>query len=236
MDFGRVALVGAGADGVLVFAGQVGVVAVAVEEVGYLLDDGGDVEAFLAADACHRATGDVAHGVALAARGGQPRGFDGSEDVGQVVESRPVELDALAGGEFRVVTAVAHRNLAHRAQLLGPQLAARHLDAHHEGSHLGLVMGQSPPVQANDVLLGDVLIPLADHVRQFLQDVVWVFLVFQPFHVVALVDEFPRRVGHTAKALGNGEFGVGCHWLPPIGIRLGVLRCRRGPSPVWVCV
>ena len=108
VDLRRVAAVGAGRDRVLVLARQVRPVGVAVEEVGGRLDDRRGVEELVARDPLHRAAGDVAHRVAATAGGRHARGFEVREDVGQLRELEPVELDVLPRGELAVALAVEH--------------------------------------------------------------------------------------------------------------------------------
>src|SRR5581483_4475691 len=106
----RVAPVGAGGDRDLVLARQVRVVGVSVEERRRLVDDRLRVEELVRAETGDRAAGDVADGVAAAARGGEPRCMEALEDLRQRAELEPVQLDVLARRELAVAAAVAVRD------------------------------------------------------------------------------------------------------------------------------
>ena len=122
-----------------------------------------------------------------------PGAVEVGEDVRQLAQGQPVELDVLARRELGVAAAVAVRDLADRAQLGRRQLAARQLDAEHERADLRLVVVQAPPLQADDVLLGDALVALRDQGGQLVADPEWILLLLQALDRVALEDEVPRR-------------------------------------------
>ena len=65
----------------------------------------------------HRAAGDVPHTVAARALAGEAGAAEGGEDVGQVLEFDPVELNVLTGRQLTVVPAEAQRELADGAKL-----------------------------------------------------------------------------------------------------------------------
>ena len=95
VDLGRVAAVRAGGDRDLVLARQVGVVRVAVEEPRHLVEHRRHVEQLVRRDACDRAAGDVANGVAARTDGGQPDLVEAAEHLRQGGELEVVELDRL---------------------------------------------------------------------------------------------------------------------------------------------
>ena len=125
VDLGRVAAIGAGGDRVLVLARQVGPVGVAVEEVGGGIDDRRRVEELVGGDPLDGAARDVADGVAAAAGGRDAEALEVREDVGQLRELEPVQLDVLAGRELAVAAAVEVRDLADRTQLERASAARR---------------------------------------------------------------------------------------------------------------
>ena len=108
---------GAGRDRELVLARQVRVVGVAVEELGRLVDDRRGVEQLVGVEALHRAAGDVAHGVAAAARGREPGRVELGEDLGQGAISSQWSCTFCRVGELAVAAAEAVRDLADRPQL-----------------------------------------------------------------------------------------------------------------------
>ena len=179
-------------------ARQVRPVGVAVEEVGGRIDDRACVEELVRGDPCDRAAGDVAHGVAAAAGGRDARALEVGEDVGQLAELEPVELDVLAGRELAVAAAVEVRDLADRAQLGGGSWPGRHLHAQHERADLRLVVVEAPPLEANDVLLGDVLVALGDQRGQLVADPERRLLALQALDGIALENKLP--VGRRLRA------------------------------------
>lgn len=114
-DLQRVALRAARRDRVLVLARQVGELRVAVEVLGDLADHRRDVERLVVGQPRDGAAGDVADGVALGPRRGQAGCLDGGQHLGQLGQFDPVQLDALAGRQLRLVTAVVARDPGQRA-------------------------------------------------------------------------------------------------------------------------
>ena len=117
-----------------------------------------------------RAAGDVAHRVAAGARGREPDLVEPVEDVGQRGELEVVELDRLARRELARAAAVLVRELADRAQLRRRDAPGGQLDAEHERPDLRLVVVEAPPLEADDVLLGDVRVARRDQGRQLVED------------------------------------------------------------------
>jgi hypothetical protein len=191
VDLGRVAAIGAGGDRVLVLSRQVGPVGVAVEEVGGGIDDRRRVEELAGGDPLDGAPRDIADGVAAAARGRDAEALQVREDVGQLRELEPVQLDVLAGRELAVAATVEVRDLADRAQLERAQLPGGNLDPQHERSDLRLVVVQAPPLEPDDVLLRDVLVAGRDQRGQLVADPERGLLALQPLHRVALEHQLP---------------------------------------------
>ncbi len=202
VDLGRVAPVGARGDRILVLPRQVRPVGVAVEEVGGRIDDRRRVEELVGGDALHGAAGDVADGVAAAAGRRLAGGLEVGEDVGELRELEPVELDVLAGRELAVAAAVEVRGLADRAELGGRELPGRHLHAQHERPDLRLVVVEAPPLEPHDVLLGHALVALRDQRRQLVADAERRLLLLEALDGIALEDELPvgRRLLDRAHA------------------------------------
>ena len=110
---------------------------------------------------------------------------------GSFAELEPVQLDVLPRRELAVALAVEVRDLADRAQLGGGQLAGRDLDAQHERPDLRLVVVEAPPLEPDDVLLGDVLVARRDQRGQLVADPERRLLALQPLDRVALENEVP---------------------------------------------
>src|SRR5439155_6115164 len=103
-------------DRVLVLARKVRPGRVPVELRRRALDDRRRVEELVGGEAGDRAAGDVADGVAAAAGARDARRLEVGEDVRQLRELEPVQLDALARRQLGVAAAVAVRDLADGAQ------------------------------------------------------------------------------------------------------------------------
>ena len=142
-----------------------------------------------------RAAGDVAHRVATASGARDARGLEVGEDVRQLGELEPVELDALPGRQLGVAAAVPVRDLADRAQLRRREDSARDLHAEHERPDLRLVVVEAPPLEADDVFLRHRLVPGGDQRGQLLPDPERRPVTLDPLDGVALVDGVPGRGG-----------------------------------------
>ena len=169
VDLGLGAVLEAARHRDLELAGQVGVLAVAGEEVGDGPGDGQGVEGLVGVDARDRAAQHVAGRVAAGLDGGQADRGEPAPDPGDVLDPQPVDLDGLAGGEVGVA-GPEHARLgavgtlaegvgdhADLAGLGGGEEAAGHLDPHHEGVAALLLGVDAGPLQALDLAghLGD---------------------------------------------------------------------------------
>src|SRR5581483_2427553 len=178
-------------------------------------------------DARERAARDVPDRVALPADRRQPRRFDLRKDLGELIETNPVQLDPLAGRELGGVSTVGARDPAQGPELRGVHEAARNLDAHHEGADLGLVVGQAPPVQADDVLLGHRLVPSLDQPGKLVANVERKPFALQTLDRVAPEHQVPVRFrswGCDAASAGH---------VPPPQIRWWKEACRGAAGLGW---
>src|SRR5712691_13103463 len=98
-------------------------------------------------ESLQRTAGDVPHSVAAAAGGRDARGVEMREDVRQLRELEPVQLDVLPRCELAVAAPVETRDLADRAELRRRQVSGRKLHAQHERPDLRLVVVEAPPLQ-----------------------------------------------------------------------------------------
>lgn len=96
MNFRGVALEGTGCDGDFVFAGQVGVVAVAVEKACCLLNERLNIKKLVAVNISDGAASNVAHGIATTTRCRQPVDLQVLKDGRQIVQTNPMQLYVLA--------------------------------------------------------------------------------------------------------------------------------------------
>ena len=217
VDLRREAAVDAGADRDLVLAGQVDVVRMPGEERVCLLDDGSRVEELVVRDAGDGAAGDRADGVAAAAEARQPGRVELLEDVGELGEAKVVELHVLARRQLRLALAVVDRELPDRSQLRRREASRGELDAEHEGADLRLVVVEAPPLEPDDVLLGDVGVARCDECGELVEHPERALLALQPLDAVPLEDELQRgRLGGRSAAGSRA-----CHPLAPLGRRLG---------------
>ena len=161
---------GAGGDRDLVLARQVGVVGVAVEERRHLVD-----AAAVTSKSSSCASPATGQPVMLRTASPQapavvsPTARSRSKTSGSDAELEVVELDRLARRQLAGAAAVLVRELADRAQLLGRDPAGRQLDAEHERADLRLVVVEPPPLEPDDVLLGDVRVAGRDQRRQLVE-------------------------------------------------------------------
>jgi hypothetical protein len=190
-----------------VLARQIAEVRVPVEELGRALDHARSVEELAGIEPLHRTPGDVADGVAAAARSRDAGGVEMREDVGQRSELEPMELDVLTGRELAIATAEPVRDLTDRTQLRGGQVPARQLDAQHERSDLRLVVVEPPPLQPNDVLLGYGFVPGGDERRELVANPERRLLPLEALDRIALEHELPVRLRFRGRRLR----GVRCH-------------------------
>src|ERR1044072_3347076 len=110
-------------------------------------------------------------------------------DVRQAREREVVELHVLPRRELPGAAPVEVRDLADRAQLLRGDDAARRLHAQHERPDLRLVVVEPPPLEADDVLLVDLLVARRDQRRQLVEDPERALLALEALDGVALEDE-----------------------------------------------
>src|SRR5439155_8231655 len=210
VDLRRVAPVRARRDRDLVLARQVRVVRVAVEEARHLVDHRRDVEQLVVRDPGDRTARDVPHGVAAGTGRRETHLGEPVEDLRERRQLEVVELDRLARRELALAAAVLVGELADRAQLLAGDAAGRELDAEHEGPDLGLVVVQPPPLEPDDVLLGDVRVARSDQVGQLVDDSERRLLELQALDRVALQHEVARgRIGEC----GATGWELRCHRL-----------------------
>ena len=210
VDLGGVAAVRAGGDRDLVLARQVGVVRVAVEEPRHLVEDGRHVEELVGGDACDRAARHVAHRVAARTDGRQPDLVEPAKDLGQGCELEIVELDRLARRQLARALAVLERELPHCAQLLGRDPAGGQLDAEHERPDLRLVVVEAPPLEADEILLGCLLVAGGDQRGQLVEHAERALLTLDALDRVPLQDELERGRPLLRPACPRP---LGCHYF-----------------------
>ncbi len=227
VDLRRVALVGAGRDGDLVLARQVGELRPGDEVGRGLRQQGPDVEQLGAVDAADRATGDVAHVVAAGAAAGQAHRFQSGEHLAQAGHLDPVQLDVLAGGELAVVAAEAARQLADGAQLERGENAAGDLRPQHEEAELGFVVVGAVPLEADHVLLRHRLVPGLDQGRQVVEDREAALLRLEPLDEVALVDQLPAGLDLRWTAAHRRQTSRLVALSTPPRRAAGAPECRR---------
>ena len=153
------AVLGATRDRDLVLARKVRVELVAEEVAVDGLGRGVAVEDLLVADAGERAADDVARDVAAGALRGEPAGVETAEDLRDLLEPDPVDLEALARRAVDDPAAEVLGDRGDRPRLLGGQHALDDLDALHEVAVARVVRVQAVPLQAGDVFSSSVSQP-----------------------------------------------------------------------------
>ena len=116
----------------LVLARQVVELGVAVEHPRRRLDERRGVDDLVGVDSCERAAGDVARVVAARSHRREADPPQGLEDLRQVLDPHPVELDVLPHREVGDAARVPLRQVRDRPDLVGDEPAVRDPDPHHE--------------------------------------------------------------------------------------------------------
>src|SRR5207248_232853 len=112
---------------------------------------------------------------------------DGSDHLGEGAELEVVELEVLARRELARAAPEAVRELAERAELRAGAEAAGELDPQHERPDLRLVVVEAPPLEADDVLLGYVLVPRGDERGQLAEDAEGALVALEALDGISLV-------------------------------------------------
>jgi hypothetical protein len=159
------------------------------------------VDELLVADARQGAADDVAGDVAAGARRGQAHARQAAEDLGDVVERDPVDLEALARRAVDDPAPELLGDARHHLGLIGAQHPLDDLRAQHEVPVLGVVRVQPVPLQAHQVVVVERLPAVARSAHQVGENVEAVLLE------LCLLD-----LVHTEKVLN------------PIGVRAISLR------------
>jgi hypothetical protein len=84
----------------------------------------------------------------------------------------------------------------------------------HERPDLRLVVVQPPPLEADNVLLRDALVPGGDKRRELVADTQRRLVLIEPFDWVALEHKLPGRLGLRS----TGLLDFGCHSLPSLRV------------------
>ena len=149
----RVGAPGAAAgDGDLVFSGQVVEFRVAVQHPVGRQHQRRGVHDLIAVHAGHRASGDIARRVPARAQRRQTAAPEALEDLGQVLDPDPVELDVLAHREVGDPARVLLGQIGDRAQLVRVEDSVGNPDPHHQVGH-GLALAALASHRAHAVAL-----------------------------------------------------------------------------------
>ena len=186
------AVVAARADRHLELAGEVREAPVPHEVGRQLVDDRARVEELVRGDARERAADDVAPDVAARLRAGQADPVERREDLGDVLDPEPVQLDALARRHVAGRAPEAHGEVADRPQLLRRDRAVRHADPQHqEAVLLGPLRVQAPPLRELEVVGRERVEPAAPRRDQQVgQDVETVLALLDALDLRAKVPRF----------------------------------------------
>ena len=157
------------------------------------VEHGRHVEELVLRDPDGRAARDRAHRVPAAAEAREPRSMQPLEHLGQRVEPQVVQLDVLARGQLGLALAAVERELPDRTELGRGQPPRSELDPEHERPDLGLVVVEPPPLEAHDVLLGDVGIAGGDQGRELVEHPERPLLALEALDGVALQHQLHRR-------------------------------------------
>jgi hypothetical protein len=124
-----------------------------------------------------------------------------------------VELDRLPRRQLARALPVLQGQLADGPQLLGGHPARGQLDPQHERPDLRLVVVEAPPLQADEILLGHLLVAGGDQRGQLAEHPERVLLALDPLHRVALEHELERRRRLLDRSACHRPVDA-CHDLP----------------------
>jgi hypothetical protein len=82
--------------------------------------------------------------------------------------------------------AIVERDLANSPKTLRGEVTAGQLDPHHKGADLGLVVIKAIPLQADNVLLRDILVPPSGQLGNLFEDLEGKFFLLEALNRVAL--------------------------------------------------
>ena len=191
------AVMAAGADRDLELARQIGEAAVADEVRRQLVDDRAGVEELVGRHTGERAADHVPPDVTAGLGARQPDPLERVEDLRDVLDAEPVELQALARRDVARRAPEAHGEIADRSQLLGGDGAVRHAHAQHEVAVLlGPLRVQAPPLREREVVGGErveAAAPRCD--EQVVQDVQPVLALLDPLDLGTQVPSPSATVG-----------------------------------------
>ena len=159
----------------LVLARQVVEVRIAVQHPRGGLHERRGVHQLVGVHAGDRAPRDVARHVAARAHRREPGSREVLQEIGQVLDRHPVELEVLADGDVGHAACAALREARDRPELVGEELAVRDADPHHEVGYglalaalaadgadaVALRVGAPPAEVRVEPRRGDRLIPFA---------------------------------------------------------------------------
>ena len=192
------AVLAAARDRDLVLAREVRVELVVEEVVVDRLGGGVAVDDLVVREAGERAADHVAGDVAAGAGRGHPDALEAVEDLGDVLQPDPVDLEALARRAVDDAAAELLGDPGHRLGLSGAQLALDDLDAHHEMPVAGVVRVEAVPLEEADVIGVERLPALARGAEQLRKDVEAVRLRLDAFDLAHGVRRRypPNRANH----------------------------------------
>jgi hypothetical protein len=146
------AVLRAAGDADLVLARQVRVELVVQEVLVDRLGGRVAVDDLVVREPGHGAPDDVAGDVAAGAGGRHPDPLEAVEDLRDVLQPDPVDLEALARRAVDHAAAEVLGDRGHGLDLRRAQLALDHLDAHHEMPVAGVVRVEAVPLEEPDVV------------------------------------------------------------------------------------
>ena len=156
LGLGVAAVFEAAGDGDVELARQVGELAIADDDLVELADDRRGVEELVLTEAGDGAATDAADVVQTGLLAAQADVFEAAEDVGDVGEGEPAELDLLAGGEVAEALAVLVGEVGDDPQLLRAGLPGFQAQAQHEVPGRRLAEEEAVPFGALLVVLAHV--------------------------------------------------------------------------------
>ena len=158
IDVGLRAMDPAAAHGDLVFAGQIGELAIVGHVPVDIVQDRCAVDNLVLVDPGNGATDDVAGIVAASAGGGHADLIQALKDFRKILDLEPVILKGLPRGDIAEAMAEIVGDAGHYGQLRRGELSAGNLGAEHEkAAVLGALAIDAVPLEAVEIVLGNGL-------------------------------------------------------------------------------
>src|SRR5947209_9791010 len=192
--------VAAAADADLVLAGKVVKIRIANEQLGRLKQERRGIHQFIGIHPGQRASGDIAGHVTAGGHGGEPSADKRLDEIGQIINLYPMQLNILANSDVGDTARISLREIGEGAQLMRSKKAVGKADSHHEirsgftfpaaaaQRSCAIALGvDSPPAEVGFYpRFRDGRVSLTGEVAYFLKALPRILFPLQPFSALCL--------------------------------------------------